>query len=165
MSTLINSTSLGNLIIVTGSFILLLLLVKKYAWSQLADVFKAREEKIAKDIDDAEKSRQSAQDLENKRQVELNQAKDEAAQIIESAKVTGKAQEAKLLTAAQEEVLRLKDKANQDIATSKAEALTSVKGDVADLSVLLAEKMLTKNLDKAAQSDLIDHYLDKLGEA
>lgn len=58
MSTLINGTSLGNLLIVTGSFILLLLLVKKFAWSQLAAIFKAREEKIAKDINDAENSRQ-----------------------------------------------------------------------------------------------------------
>ena len=61
MSTLINGTSLGNLLIVTGSFILLLLLVKKFAWSQLAAIFKTREEKIAKDIDDAENSRQNAQ--------------------------------------------------------------------------------------------------------
>ncbi|AVM71122.1 ATP synthase F0 subunit B [Streptococcus mutans] len=165
MSTLINGTSLGNLLIVTGSFILLLLLVKKFAWSQLAAIFKEREEKIAKDIDDAENSRQNAQVLENKRQVELNQAKDEAAQIIDNAKETGKAQESKIITEAHEEAGRLKDKANQDIATSKAEALSSVKADVADLSVLLAEKIMAKNLDKTAQGDLIDSYLDKLGDA
>ena len=35
MSTLINSTSLGNIIIVTGSFLLLLVLVKLFAWDQI----------------------------------------------------------------------------------------------------------------------------------
>lgn len=45
MSTLINSTSLGNIIIVTGSFLLLLVLIKIFAWEQLTGVFKAREEK------------------------------------------------------------------------------------------------------------------------
>ena len=45
-------------------------------------MLKTREEKIAKDIDDAENSRQNAQVLENKRQVELNQAKDEAAKLL-----------------------------------------------------------------------------------
>jgi len=59
----------------------------------------------------------------------------------------------------------LKAKANQDIEQSKAEALSSVKGDVADLTVLLAEKIMTANLDKEAQSNLIDSYLDKLGDA
>lgn len=156
---------IGNFIIATGSFVLLFVLIKKFAWSQITAIFKAREEKISKDIDDAQNARQNAQILENKRQAELNQAKDEAVQIIENAKETGKAQEAKIVTEAQEEVSRLKDKANQDIASSKAEALSSVKADVADISVLLAEKIMAKSLDKTAQSDLIDSYLDKLGDA
>ncbi|MGT2749690.1 F0F1 ATP synthase subunit B [Streptococcus orisasini] len=155
----------GNFIIATGSFVLLFVLIKKFAWSQITAIFKAREEKISKDIDDAQNARQNAQILENKRQAELNQAKDEAAQIIENAKETGKAQEVKIVTEAHEEASRLKDKADQDIATSKAEALSSVKTDVADLTILLAEKIMAKNLDKTAQSDLIDSYLDKLGDA
>lgn len=165
MSTLINSTSLGNFIIVTGSFLLLLFLIKKYAWTQLTAVFEAREEKIANDIDSAETARQNAENLENQRQLELNQAKNEAGQIIDNAKATGKSQEARIVTDAKEEAGRLKEKAHQDIAISQREALASVKGDVSDLTLLLAEKVLTKNLDKAAQSDLIDSYLDKLGEA
>lgn len=59
----------------------------------------------------------------------------------------------------------MKEKANQDIALSKVEALSSVKGDVADLTVMLAEKIMATTLDKEAQSDLIDSYLDKLGDA
>lgn len=144
---------IGNFIIVTGSFALLFVLLKKFAWSQITAVFQAREEKISKDIDDAESARQNAQTLENKRQDELNQAKDEAVQIIENAKETGKAQEAKIVTEAHEEVSRLKDKANQDIATSKAEALSSVKADVADLSVLLAEKSWQRVLMKQLRAN------------
>ena len=89
----------------------------------------------------------------------------EATQIIDDAKETGKNQEIKIVAEAHEEASRLKAKANQDIEQSKAEALSSVKGDVADLTVLLAEKIMTANLDKEAQSNLIDSYLDKLGDA
>ena len=105
MEILINSTSIGNIIITAGSVILLLVLIKLFAWEQLTGVFTAREEKIANDIDGAEAARK------------------------------------------------------------EAEALSSVKGDVADLTVLLAEKIMTANLDKEAQSNLIDSYLDKLGDA
>ena len=73
--------------------------------------------------------------------------------------------EAKIVAQAHEEAKRLKEKANQDIALSKVEALSSVKGDVADLTVMLAEKIMATTLDKEAQSDLIDSYLDKLGDA
>ena len=165
MSTLINSTSLGNIIIVTGSFLLLLVLIKIFAWEQLTGVFKAREEKISNDIDGAEAAREKAEALAAKRQLELAGARTEATQIIDDAKETGKNQEAKIVAEAREEASRLKAKANQDIEQSKAEALSSVKSDVADLTVLLAEKIMTTNLDKEAQSNLIDSYLDKLGDA
>ena len=115
MSTLINSTSLGNIIIVTGSFLLLLVLIKIFAWEQLTGVFKAREEKISNDIDGAEAAREKAEALAAKRQEELAGARTEATQIIDDAKETGKNQEAKIVAEAREEASRLKAKANQDI--------------------------------------------------
>lgn len=165
MSILINSTTLGDIIITTGSVLVLYWLIRTFAWKQITGIFEERANKINQDIDDAENARQEAQELAQKRQEQLNSAKDDAAKIIDDAKETGNAQSAKILEETRDEVSRLKEKANQDIAQNKAEALSSVKGDVADLTVLLAEKVMTKNLDKAAQSELIDQYLDQLGDA
>ena len=144
MSLLINSTTLGNIIITLGSVFLLYYLIRKFAWDQITGIFAAREKKIATDIDSA---------------------RTEAAQIIDGAKETGKTQESKIIAEAHDEAKRLKDKANQDIAQSRVEALAGVKGEVADLTVLLAEKVMKQNLDAKAQSDLIDSYLDQLGDA
>ncbi|WP_316606316.1 F0F1 ATP synthase subunit B [Streptococcus pluranimalium] len=165
MSTLINSTSLGNFIIVTGSFILLIVLIKVFAWEQLTSIFDEREKKIAADIDGAEAAREQAEHLAQQRQEELAGARTEATEIIETAKETGKKQEAQIVAEARETAGRLKDKAEADIAQSKAEAFAVVKNDVADLTVLLAEKIMTKELDKEAQIKLIDNYLDQLGDA
>lgn len=165
MSILINSTTIGDIIITTGSVLVLYWLIRTFAWKQITGIFEERANKINQDIDDAENARQEAQELAQKRQEQLNSAKDDAAKIIDDAKETGNAQSAKILAETRDEVSRLKEKANQDIAQNKAEALSSVKGDVADLTVLLAEKVMTKNLDKAAQSELIDQYLDQLGDA
>ena len=165
MSILINSTTLGDIIITTGSVLVLYWLIRTFAWKQITGIFEERANKINQDIDDAENARQEAQELAQKRQEQLNSAKDDAAKIIDDAKETGNAQSAKILAETRDEVSRLKEKANQDIAQNKAEALSSVKEDVADLTVLLAEKVMTKNLDKAAQSELIDQYLDQLGDA
>ena len=56
-------------------------------------------------------------------------------------------------------------KAQQEIAHNKEEALNSIKGDVADLTVNLASKLLSQQLDAEGQRQLIDRYLDELGEA
>ncbi|MEX2783580.1 F0F1 ATP synthase subunit B [Streptococcus sp. H49] len=164
MEILINSTTIGNIIIITGSVLLLLVLIRKYVWGQLTGIFKTREEKIANEIDSAEAARQKAEELAGQREHELVQAKGEASQIIDDAKELSTAKGRQIITAAEEEAGRLKTKASQDIAQDKAEALSDVKAEVADLTVLLAEKIMTANLDKEAQSQLIDSYLDKLGE-
>lgn len=165
MELLINSTTLGNMIIVTSSFLLLLFLIKKFAWTQITGVFDARAEKIAADIDGAEKSRRKAEQLQEERTEQLSQAREEAGQIIETARQTGKAEGEKIVAEAQVEAGRQLSQAKQNIEQNKAEALASVKGDVADLTLLVAEKVMAKNLDDKAQAELIDQYLSKLGEA
>ena len=156
---------LGDFILIAGSFILLLVLVKKYAWSNLASIFEQRAEKIAADIDGAEQARQKAEVLAQKREDELAGSRKEAKTIIENAKETAEKSKANILADAKLEAGRLKEKANQEIAQNKAEALQSVKGEVADLTISLAGKIISQNLDGYAHKELIDQYIDQLGEA
>ena len=59
----------------------------------------------------------------------------------------------------------MKEKAQQEIAHNKEEALNSIKGDVADLTVNLAGKLLSQQLDSEGHRQLIDRYLNELGDA
>ena len=156
---------IGNFILIAGSFILLLVLIKKFAWSNITSIFEERAEKIASDIDRAEEARQKAEVLAQKREDELAGSRKEAKTIIENAKETAEKSKASILADAKLEAGRLKEKANQEIAQNKAEALQSVKGEVADLTINLAGKIISQNLDGHAHKELIDQYIDQLGEA
>ena len=156
---------IGNFILVAGSFLLLIVLIKKFAWGNITSIFEERAKKISDDIDSAESARKNAEVLEQKREEALAGSRAEAAAIVETAKETAEKNKASILADTTEEVSRLKQKANQEIAQSKAEALRSIKGDVADLSIDLASKIIGQTLDKEAQSQLIDSYIDKLGDA
>ena len=159
------STIIGDFILIAGSFLLLIFLVKKYAWGNITSVLDERAEKISSDIDGAEEARKKAEELANKREVELAGSRTEAKTIIENAKETAEKSRADILAEAKLEAGRLKEKANQEIAQDKAEALQSVKGDVADLTISLAGKIISKNLDSQGHKELIDQYIDQLGEA
>ena len=156
---------IGNFILVAGSFLLLLVLIKKFAWGQITSIFEERAKKISDDIDGAEQARQKAEALAQEREAELAGSREEASSILEAAKETAEKNKAAILLDAKAEAGRLKEKAKQEVAQSKAEALTSLKGEVADLSLDLAGKILAQELDKDRQSQLIDHYIDKLGDA
>ena len=156
---------IGNFILIAGSFILLLVLIKKFAWSNITGIFEERAEKIASDIDRAEEARQKAEVLAQKREDELAGSRKEAKTIIENAKETAEKSKASILADAKLEAGHLKEKANQEIAQNKVEALQSVKGEVADLTISLAGKIISQNLDSHAHKALIDQYIDQLGEA
>ncbi|HEX0509671.1 TPA: F0F1 ATP synthase subunit B [Streptococcus pneumoniae] len=156
---------IGNFVLITGSFILLLVLIKKFAWSNITGIFEERAEKIASDIDRAEEARQKAEVLAQKREDELAGSRKEAKTIIENAKETAEQSKANILADAKLEAGHLKEKANQEIAQNKVEALQSVKGEVADLTISLAGKIISQNLDSHAHKALIDQYINQLGEA
>ena len=156
---------IGDFILVAGSFLLLIILIKKFAWENITSTFEQRAKKISDDIDGAESARQKAEDLAQKRETELAGSRQEATTIIENAKETAEKNKAGILADAAAEAGRLKEKANQEIAQTKAEAMNSIKGDVADLTVNLASKILGQKLDQEAHKELIDRYIDKLGDA
>ena len=134
------STIIGDFILIAGSFLLLIFLVKKYAWGNITSILDQRAEKISSDIDGAEEARKKAEELASKREAELAGSRTEAKTIIENAKETAEKSKSDILAEAKLEAGRLKEKANQEIAQNKAEALQSVKGEVADLTVSLAGK-------------------------
>ena len=148
---------IGDFILVAGSFLLLIILIKKFAWENITSTFEQRAKKISDDIDSAE--------LAQKRETELAGSRQEATTIIENAKETAEKNKAGILADAADEAGRLKEKANQEIAQTKAEAMNSIKGEVADLTVNLASKILGQKLDQEAHKELIDRYIDKLGDA
>ena len=168
MSTLLleaaPNTVLGNIIVVSGAFIILLVLLRLFAWNAITSVFASRAKKISDDIDAAEANNKQAADLVKQRQAELAASKEEAANIIQVANDTASQNRAKVLAIANEEATSLKKRAQEDIEQERKEALNTVKGDVADISVQIAEKLIGQSLDASAQQELNDSYLAKLGE-
>ncbi|RSJ98826.1 F0F1 ATP synthase subunit B [Streptococcus australis] len=158
-------TIIGDFILIAGSFLLLIFLVKKYAWGNITSILDARAEKITNDIDEAEAARKKAEELAAKREAELAGSRQEATTILETAKETAEKNKAHILSEANQEALRLKEKAQLEISQNKEEAMNSIKGDVADLTVNLAGKLLSQQLDTEGHRQLIDRYLNELGDA
>ena len=158
-------TIIGDFILIAGSFLLLIFLVKKYAWGNITSILDARAEKITNDIDEAEAARKKAEELAAKREAELAGSRQEATTILETAKETAEKNKAHILSEANQEALRLKEKAQLESSQNKEEAMNSIKGDVADLTVNLAGKLLSQQLDSEGHRQLIDRYLNELGDA
>ena len=154
----------GDTIFYLVLFLVLVALIKHFAWGPVTSMMEKRAEKIALDIDNAEKSRVEAEKLADQRQAALKDSHVEASQIIDRAKTNGEQQKSKIIDGAHQEVTALKENAKQDIARERQDALESVKDDVAELSLAIASKVIVKNLKLEDQKALIDSYIEGLGK-
>ena len=154
----------GDFLFYLIMFIIMLLIVKHFAWGPVTKMMDKRATKISNDIDSAEKARKEAEGLAAKRQTALENSRTEAAGIIDRAKQNGEQQKASIVDAANEEVKTMKANAKKDIQQEKQDALSSVKNDVAELSIEIASKIIQKELTPESQKELVDSYIEGLGK-
>ena len=145
-------------------FIIMALVVKHFAWGPVTKMMDKRAEKIANDIDSAEKSRQEAEKLAAQREEALKNSHVEAAQIVDRAKKNGEQQKADIVDAAHKEVATLKANAKKDIEQERQETIDGVRNDVAELSIEIASKVIKKELSADDQKALVDSYIEGLGK-
>ena len=162
--TMQSSTVLGNFILVTASFAVLIILIRVFAWNKITGIFEERENKIAGDIDAAEEKLAVAADLVKQREDELVQGRIEGQKIIQDAVERAKLEKKRILEQAEVEVQGLKTKAQMEIESEKREVQETLRVQVANLAVGIAGKIIFEDLDQQAHSNLIDRYLDKLGD-
>lgn len=154
----------GDIIFQLAMFIILLLLIKKFAWGPLMGIMKQREDHIANEIGSAEQSRLEAKKyLEEQRNL-LKQAREDAQGLIESAKKQGDVQREEIITAARTESERIKESAKLEIEQQKEKAVATIREQVASLSVLIASKVIEKELSEEDQQQLINEYIQEAGE-
>lgn len=109
----------GDTIFSLVTFIILLAILRKFAWGPLMNMMKDREEHIANEIETAEKNRkESEQYLEDQRK-EIERAREEAQSIIENSKKTGEKQGEEIIAQAKSEAERIKNDAVAEISMKR----------------------------------------------
>ncbi len=155
----------GDIVATVLIFLILMILLKKFAWGPLMGIMQEREELVAKDIDAAEKARKETQAILEEQKALLKEARTEAQSIIEGAKKQGDITREEIVSAARAEADRLKESAVRDIEAEKEKAIAAVREEVVSLSVLAASKVLGKEISEADNSELIKQTIAKAGEA
>jgi F-type H+-transporting ATPase subunit b len=145
------------------AFLVLYLLLSKYAFGPLFGMMEKRRQMIKDQIQTAENSRKQSEQLLEEQKQALQQARKEAYEIIEQAKQTSSKQADEIIIAARAETNRLKDEALQDIESEKNKAVAALRSQVSAMSVMIASKIIEKQIDEKSQEQLVEHYLKEVG--
>jgi len=162
----INTTLLWEVI----NFFVLLWLLKRYLYTPLTDVLDKRKNKIESDLQEAKDKKKEAQQLKEKYENQLSEARSEAQEIVEDAEERAKEKANKIIEEAREDAQRIKERNEAEIKQAKEEAVAELKEEVSSISLMAASKFLREQLDEEKHKKLINQYIEdldekKLGEA
>ena len=150
----------GLIIWMTLAFLVVLFVLKKYAWKPIMNALKEREDSIEESLRTADRVKEEMKELKLDNEKLLREAKDERDAILrEARKIKEKIiEEAK--GEAGEEAANIVENAKVRIENEKKAALVEIKNTIATYSIEIAEKILREELkDKKKQEDYIKNLL------
>jgi F-type H+-transporting ATPase subunit b len=159
---------LGTIIWTTITFLILLVLLGRYAWKPLLSVVDAREKGIRDTLDTARQQREESQRILEEHKALLNQARRERAEAVEAGRRDAERVKGDILEEARRQREQLVAQAEEHVAASLRRARLELKTEVAGLAIQAAGKLLAKNLDDPTQRRLVEEYiadLERLGSA
>lgn len=145
------------------AFLILLFLLKKFAWKPILEALSEREKKISEALEAAQAAERRMAEIQANNEKLLAEAARERENILKAAREASD----KLITEAKEkaslEAQRILDQARENIQNEKMKAITDLKNQVGMLSLEIAEKIMRLKLqDEATRNEAIRTLLDDI---
>ncbi len=152
-----------GLVIWSGlTFIILFLLLRKFAWRPILDAIKAREHKIEEALASAQKASEEYKRIEEAKANMVADAKQERDLMLKEARAVKDSILAEAKENAVVEAQKIVAAAKLQIEKEKADAISELKLQVAKMSVEIAGKLLSENLKSdERQEEIIEKYLNE----
>ncbi|KJS15131.1 MAG: ATP synthase F0F1 subunit B [Peptococcaceae bacterium BRH_c4b] len=146
------------------NFIVLLIFLRVVVYKPIVNVLEQRQKAIADNVAAAEEERKQAEALRQSYLAEMQKSKEEAQAIIQQATKAGEAQAQQILEAAKAESVRIKDSALADIEREKEKAVAILREQVVTLSIMVANKVVSKQITDNLQHDMVNEFIKEAGD-
>ena len=145
------------------AFIVLFVVLSKHAMPAIRASLRAREDRIRGDLEAAESAKTEAQRVLDDYRRQLADARNEADRIIDESRRAADGVRRELMAKAESEAAALLARAQADIEATVAQVRADLQRRVADLAITLAEKVVERSLDRQAQLELVNRYIEEVG--
>ncbi len=143
-------------------FVLFALVLAKFAWKPLLTVVDEREKSIREQVDSAERAATEARELLAKHQELVKNAGREREEILARAAKEAEVLHAELVGKARTDAEAVVARAREQMQREKDQAIAELRGQVADLAVEAASRIVRSSLGADAQKRLVDEYIRSL---
>ncbi len=147
------------------NLLILTLGLKKFLFKPVQEVLEKRRKQIDDEYANAKNMAQEANSMKIEYSERLENAKEEAAEIVKTATARANARSEELLQTTRGEAAALKAKAQEEIESEKRKAAAELKGDIAVIALDIAQKVVEKEIDADTHKKMIDDFIGNVGDA
>jgi F-type H+-transporting ATPase subunit b len=151
--------NLFQVIVAALNFVVFLVLMWTFAFKPVSAMLTQRRERIEQGLKDAEQARHDRASAEQERLAALAEARREANEILARAQKVAQETRDADIAATREELDRLRTRATDEIAAEKQRALSELRGEVADLALAAAGKVVGETMTGERQRRLVEEFL------
>ena len=153
----------------TALFILLntlaiFLVAKKYLIGPVRKMIESRQKEIDDMYENAGNAEEEALAMKEEYLKKLNDAQAASDKIVKDAVARGQKREEEIVDKASREAAQILSKAQDDIQLEKKKAVNEAKDEISDMALAIAGKVVGRQLSAADKAEMIDHFIDELGD-
>ncbi|MFV1951335.1 MAG: F0F1 ATP synthase subunit B [Nitrospinota bacterium] len=145
-------------------FLILYLILNKFLFKRVQGILKKRKEEIKATYEKNEAERQDIAKLKGEHAEKISGIQLEADRIVEEGRKEAEALKKEMIAAAEKDSKELLEKSKREIEEEKERAISEAHDQIADLSLLVASKVIKKSLSHEDHLHLVDEYIPKIGD-
>ena len=158
------SVNIWDILISLLNLLLIFLLFKYFLYKPVRKVLDKRKGAIDEQYNAAEEAKQSALNDKQVYEMKLRSAQDEADEMIKNAAATADRRSAKIVDDAKEKADGIIRQAHSEVELEKKKAEDEIRHQIADVSALLTEKVLEREINEKDHREFIDSFIQGIGE-
>jgi F-type H+-transporting ATPase subunit b len=147
------------------TFLVVVVVLGWKAWRPMINALQKREDFIRESLAEAEEARKEAEKVARDYEEMVTKARQEAQAIVASGKETAERMKADILKESQEKAQAMISQAEAQISAERDKAILEIRGQIVDLSLMAAEKVLAKTVSKADNQRIIEDAIKEYGRS
>ena len=146
------------------SIFVLFMLLSYLLFNPARELLRKRQAKVQADLDAAAQEKEDALQFKAEYMAKVEAADKEVDEILSEGRKKAMKREAEIITEAQEEAVRITQRANREIELEKNKMKDEVKKEMISVASMMAGKFIAESMDEKKQAQLVDEALNEIGD-
>ena len=158
------SVNIWSILVSLANLLIMFLILKRFLFKPVQKMMAARKQQVDQIYQDAKENRESAINMKQEYEARLATAREEADGLVRNAVQTAQRKGDAIVAEANSQASHLKQKAEQEIAQEKKQMLQDVRGEISDIAVSIASKVVEREVKKQDYDGFVDEFIKNVGE-